>query len=60
MASSGLGSYLCACIMFAEYLFLRFKDGREIRQLNPSQTLMNLQYHKTRDTTFLWPMGDLS
>ncbi len=26
------------------YLFLRFKDGREIRQKNPSQTLMNLQY----------------
>ncbi len=30
--------------MFAGYLFLRFKDGREIRQINPSQTLMNLQY----------------
>ncbi len=24
--------------------FLRFKDGREIHQINPSQTLMNLQY----------------
>ncbi len=33
--------------MFAESLFLRFKDGREIRQINPSQTLMNLQYHVT-------------
>ncbi len=22
--------------MFAEYLFLRFKDGHEIRQINPS------------------------
>ncbi len=30
--------------MFAGYIFLRFKDGREIRQINPSQTLMNLQY----------------
>ncbi len=29
--------------MFAGYLFLRFKDGREIRQINPSQTLMNSQ-----------------
>ena len=26
------------------YLFLRFKDGREFRQINLSQTLMNLQY----------------
>ncbi len=25
------------------YLFLRFKDGREFCQINPSQTLMNLQ-----------------
>ncbi len=25
-------------------LFLCFKDGREICQINPSQTLMNLQY----------------
>ncbi len=31
--------------MFAGYLFLRFKGGHEIRQINPSQTLMNLQYH---------------
>ncbi len=30
--------------MFAGYLFLRFKDSREIHQINPSQTLMNLQY----------------
>ncbi len=30
--------------MLAGYLFLRFKDGREICQINPSQTLMNLQY----------------
>ncbi len=30
--------------MFAGVLFLRFKDGREIRQINTSQTLMNLQY----------------
>ncbi len=34
--------------MFALYLFLRFKVRREIRQINPSQTLMNLQYN-TRD-----------
>ncbi len=31
--------------MFAGYLFLRFKDGREIRQIKISQTLMNLQYN---------------
>ncbi len=30
--------------MFAGYLYLQFKDGRKIRQINPSQTLMNLQY----------------
>ncbi len=43
--SSGLVSYLSTKIMFVGYLFLRFKDGREIRQINPSQTLMNLQYN---------------
>ncbi len=32
--------------MFAVYLFLRFQNGREIRQTNPSQTLMNLQFYK--------------
>ncbi len=31
--------------MFAGYLILRFENGREIRQINPSQTLMNLQYY---------------
>ncbi len=41
--SSGLVSYLGTRIMFAGYLILRFKDGREIRQINTSQTLMNLQ-----------------
>ncbi len=30
--------YVCGC------LFLRFKDGHEICQINPPQTLMNLQY----------------
>ncbi len=30
--------------MFAGYLFLRFKDGREICQINALETLMNLQY----------------
>ncbi len=44
MISSGLVSYLGTLIRFAGYLFLRFKDDREIRQINPSQTLMNLQY----------------
>ncbi len=29
--------------MFAGYLILRFEDGHEIRQINPLQTLMNLQ-----------------
>ncbi len=42
--SSGLVRYLGTWNRFAWYLFLRFKDGREIRQINPSQTLMNLQY----------------
>ncbi len=41
--SLGLISYLGTWSMFAGYLFLQFKDGREIRQINPSQTLMNLQ-----------------
>ncbi len=27
------------------YLLLQFKDGHEICQINPSQTLMNLQYN---------------
>ncbi len=31
--------------MFAGYLFLRFDNGHEIRQINPLQTLMNLQYY---------------
>ncbi len=30
--------------MFGGYLFLRFKNGLEIRQINPLQTLINLQY----------------
>ncbi len=33
--------------MFAGYLFLRFKDGHKIHQINPSQTLMNLEYADT-------------
>ncbi len=41
----GLVSCLGTGIMFAGYLVLRFKDGREIRQINPSQTLINLQYY---------------
>ncbi len=40
--SSGLVSYLGTYILFERDLFLRLKDGREIRQINPSQTLMNL------------------
>ncbi len=31
-------TYVCG------YLFLRLKDGREFRQINPSQILMILQY----------------
>ncbi len=42
--SLGLVSCLGTRIMFAGYLFLRFKDDCEICQINPSQTLMNLQY----------------
>ncbi len=32
--------------MFADIniLFLQFKDGHEFRQINPSRTIMNLQY----------------
>ncbi len=30
--------------MFVGDLFLRFKDGPEIQQTNPSQILLNLQY----------------
>ena len=30
--------------MFVGYLFLRLEDGCKICQINPSQTLMNLQY----------------
>ncbi len=45
--------------MFAGYLFLLFKDCREVRQINPSQTLMNLQYillvpQKTRFSVSWW------
>ncbi len=42
-ASSGLVTYLGTWIMFAGNLFLLFKDGREIHQINPPQTVMNLQ-----------------
>ena len=36
--------------MFAGYLVLEFKDGREIHQINyTSQTLMNLQHHPLRN-----------
>ncbi len=45
--SSGLVSYLGTWIMFAVF-FLRFKYGHEIRQINPSQTLMNVQYFMKR------------
>ncbi len=31
-------NYVCG------YFFLRFKDGHEFRQINPSQSFMNLQY----------------
>ncbi len=48
--SLGLVSCLGTWIMFAGYLFLRYKDGREIRQINPSQTLMNLQYFSLLET----------
>ncbi len=37
--------------MFAGYLFLRFKDCREIPQINPSQTLMNVQYQVVKTGT---------
>ncbi len=30
-------NYVCG------YLFLQFKDSHEFRQINPSQTLMNIQ-----------------
>ncbi len=43
--SSGLVSFFGTWIIFAGYLFLQFKDGCEIHQINLSQILMNLQYH---------------
>ncbi len=46
-------------IMFAGYLFLRFKDRREIRQINPSETLMNLQYSKRMELGIV-RQGDIS
>ena len=42
-AGSGVVCYLGTPVMFARYLFLRFKDGRKLCQINPSQTLMTLQ-----------------
>ena len=44
--SLGLVSCLGTWIMFAGYLFLGFKDGCEICQINRLHTLMNLQYTK--------------
>ncbi len=41
--SSSLVSYLHTLSLFAGYLFLRFRDSRKIRQINPSKSLMNLQ-----------------
>ena len=43
---SGLANYLG---MFAGYLLLRFEDGCKFYQINPSQTLMNLQYWASTD-----------
>ncbi len=53
-------NYVC------RYLFLRDKVGREFRQINPSQTLMNLQYrsslclqHTTKKSRFtVWIADD--
>ena len=39
--------------MFVGIYFCDFKCGRENRQINPSQTLMNLQYMKLRAFTRL-------
>ncbi len=38
--------------MFVGYLFLQFKDGREIHQINPLQILMNLQYYDSFSLIF--------
>ncbi len=40
--------------MFTGYLFLRFKDGHEIQQINPWQTLMNLQYYIFKHTVTIY------
>ncbi len=42
--SSCIANYLGNELCCYNNLFLRFKDGHEFRQINPSQTLMNLQY----------------
>ncbi len=41
--SSGLAYYLGTWIMYLFLQFLQFKGGHDFRQINPSQTLMNLQ-----------------
>ncbi len=46
--SLGLVNYpdtheLCLGVHMVQYLFLRLKDSHEFRQINPSQTVMNLQ-----------------
>ncbi len=44
-------NYVC------RYLFLRFKDGREFHQINPSQTLIN--FSKFRCVCFVYQNPDL-
>ena len=44
---SYLGIWLCVRV----FIFLRFKDGREFRQINPLPTLMNLQYCMYSETS---------
>ncbi len=51
-------------LLLSWYNCLRFKHGREIRQINPSQTLMNLQYYNCIcwkfglfvKTFLIWPL----
>ncbi len=53
--SSGLVNYLSTheLCLWVGILCLRFKNGREIRQINPPPTLMNLQYHTYSDIELL-------
>ena len=57
--SSGLLIYLGTHELCLQVLFLRFKDGRKFRQINPKQKLMNLQYMASPMTLSHMTLSDL-